>query len=114
MSSSKEQVLIVQTAALFENPATRTTGELARNRKGRPVGPLTKSACQWCLIGALSRAAGEDPPKTQMEQTDHSRVHHAQLVGPASPKKTIMQIVDDGDIDEALHLMRLAWSHLKE
>lgn len=34
-----------------------TRNAIARDSTGMPVGPINFSACEWCLIGALQRAA---------------------------------------------------------
>ena len=57
MSQPLEQRIIEQARALIATPETWTQGEFARAADGNPVSWRSPQAVQFCLWGALNRAA---------------------------------------------------------
>jgi hypothetical protein len=57
MSQPLERQIIEQARALIATPATWTQGEFARDAAGTPVSWRSREAAQFCLWGALNRAA---------------------------------------------------------
>ena len=45
---------------MVTDPATWTSGALARDQEGRPVSALDESAASWCPRGAIYRVVGGD------------------------------------------------------
>ena len=54
--------LLTKTRDLIQNPMNFTQGTDARNRAGTPVSTYSKGACQFCLVGALSKIVSEHSP----------------------------------------------------
>lgn len=57
MSKPLERQVIEQARALIADPAAWTQGEFARDAAGNPVSWRSREAVQFCLWGALNRAA---------------------------------------------------------
>jgi hypothetical protein len=57
MSKPLERQVIEQARALIADPAAWTQGEFARDADGTPVSWRSREAVQFCLWGALNRAA---------------------------------------------------------
>ena len=57
MSQPLERQVIEQARTLIATPATWTQGEFARDASGKPVSWRSPKAAQFCLWGALNRAA---------------------------------------------------------
>ena len=57
MSQPLERQVIEQARALIATPQTWTQGEFARDEAGNPVSWRSRQAVQFCLWGALNRAA---------------------------------------------------------
>ena len=57
MSQPLERQVIEQARALIATPAAWTQGEFARDTSGKPVSWRSPQAVQFCLWGALNRAA---------------------------------------------------------
>jgi hypothetical protein len=51
---------LTQARALIENPANWTTGNYARDDKGKPTDPSYPNATCFCAIGALVKVNGVD------------------------------------------------------
>lgn len=59
MSQPLERRIIERARALIATPQTWTQGEFARDANGQPVNWRSPDAVQFCLWGALNRAAYE-------------------------------------------------------
>ena len=59
MSQPLERQIVERARALVAAPQTWTQGEFARNAGGEPVSWRSPEAVQFCLWGALNRAAYE-------------------------------------------------------
>ena len=59
MTSENAVALLDRTSAIIKRGWTQ--GVYARNENGDVVGPLDRTACKWCLRGALRRAAEDSP-----------------------------------------------------
>ena len=57
MSQPLERQIVERARALVATPQTWTQGEFARNAGGEPVSWRSPEAAQFCLWGALNRAA---------------------------------------------------------
>ena len=57
-------------AYVIQLPGCWTQGNAARNVFGDPVGPNTRGACCWCVMGAYIEAGGS-PPDEGWEALNH-------------------------------------------
>ena len=57
MENPNSSAILTAAAALFDAPGTHCRGAYARDSKGTPVGPTNQTACSWCVVGAITRAA---------------------------------------------------------
>lgn len=56
--------VLTEARALLSDSANWVQNTPARNRKGTPTDPTSLTACAWCMMGAIHRAAydAKEPP----------------------------------------------------
>lgn len=81
--------LLIKTKAIIATRETWTTEFLARDAHGEGTGPNTASACQWCLLGAISKVCGPsnvfgEPPAgvIQLERLLHDTARELHYITP--------------------------------
>lgn len=57
--SSTEIAIIRRAREIISDPESWTSGTYARDDQGQSVDPDHRSACRWCALGAIARAAIE-------------------------------------------------------
>jgi len=54
--------ILLKARTLIADPKHWTKGEMARTQSGRPTTTTSPTACQWCSVGAITKAAREVDP----------------------------------------------------
>src|SRR5215510_10163473 len=101
MARPVERQIVEQARALIAAPQTWTQGEFARDGLGAPVSWRSPEAAQFCIWGALNRAAGE------LTKNEHLRVRLADGAARALRGRTpsISRLNDSGTHGEVLALI---------
>jgi len=85
---------------LLKDPARWCKGEYARDAKGERVSPLSSSACQWCLLGAVRK----EWPSVSDECRAKEKIRAALCIANFSLAAIIAQTVFDwNDAPERTH-----------
>lgn len=72
----------MKVSELLATPARWTQGTMARNDRGQPVYPDSKSAVCWCLVGAVAKC-----------YTSHS--DHIRVMGKLKEHMSVVSIYND-------------------
>jgi hypothetical protein len=101
MAQPLERKIVGRARALIAAPRMWTQGEFARDDLGRPVNWRSPEATQFCIWGALNRAAGE------LTENEHLRVRLADGAARALRGTTpsISRLNDSGTHADVLALI---------
>ena len=101
MAQPVERQIVQRSRALIATPRTWTQEEFARDSFGEPVSWRSPQAVQFCIWGALNRAAremtGDEPQRVRLAD------HAARALRSMTP--SLSRLNDRGTHDDVLALM---------
>jgi hypothetical protein len=99
---------------LLKNPENWTKGNYAKNKRGVGVPIRDPGACQFCLVGAMSRAVYElkitDDPTYEFELKVQIKRHLSKIALPNRPFESPASFNDDPFTEhkDIVNLMKVA------
>lgn len=90
-------------------PDRLCVGALARDHRGNPCKPRSARAVSWCALGAVYRAAGEDPESNKLPLSVNAALCTVQACSAQLYRSSAEVVNDTVGHDAVLEVLRLAW-----